>query len=157
MPPLDSLIKLFGFYRAPIVLLERVPMRLVPRFGVVDVQPAHSRPKFLRGRMYQVSKVVEKPPLKTAPSNLTVVGGYILTPRVLRSLKLVSDSLPVVADDAIPINIGLQIELVLGGKVYGWEFPGNRLDCGTPERLKQAEKLLLNHGTQLRPSYKKSI
>jgi len=142
-PPLASLIEIFKLYRSPVLLLERVPKKLVPRFGVVGVKKINRSSALKQGgRIYQITKIVEKPKLKHAPSNLTIVGGYILTPEVLRNLKNVADTLPVIADDALPIAVALEIELLLGGKIYGWEFPGRRLDCGTLDKLKKTEEFL---------------
>ncbi|MBI2048894.1 MAG: NTP transferase domain-containing protein [Candidatus Liptonbacteria bacterium] len=132
---ISSLIALFRIHKSPILLLERVPKNLVSRFGVVGV----SR---VKKRIYRIKKIVEKPKFALAPSNLTIVGGYVLTPSILRNLKSVADTLPVIADDALPLAVALQIELIVGGRVYGWEFPGKRLDCGTLEKLKKAEEFL---------------
>jgi UTP--glucose-1-phosphate uridylyltransferase len=158
-PALASLIEIFKICRSPVLLLERVPKNLVSRFGVVGakrvkskelrvksqesrVKGKESRIKSAGGKIYQITKIIEKPAVKDAPSNLTIVGGYILTPSILRNLKNVADTLPVVADDALPLAVALQIELIVGGKVYGWEFPGMRLDCGTLEKLRRTEELL---------------
>lgn len=145
-PVLESLIGIFESRRSPVLLLERVPKRLVSRFGVVGVKAAKGKAQSAKnktgGKVYQITKIIEKPPAKEAPSNLTIVGGYILTPSVLRNLKTVADTLPVVADDALPLAVALQIELIIGGKIYGWEFPGQRLDCGTLEKLKKTEQIL---------------
>lgn len=145
-PVLSSLIDLFRAYRSPILLLERVPRSLVSRFGVVGVKKVQ-RPRRVNanGKVYQITKIVEKPPAKEAPSNLTIVGGYILTPAILRNLKSVADTLPVIADDALPLAVALQIELILRGRVLGWEFKGRRLDCGTLEKLKKTEEFLRRH------------
>ena len=136
-PVLGTLIKLFDTYRGPVLLLERVPQSMVSRFGVVAV-------KKIKDRIYQINKIIEKPKQSQAPSNLTIVGGYVLTPDVIRNLKSVADTLPVIADDALPLAVALQIELIVGGKVYGWEFNGKRLDCGTLEKLKKTEEFLKN-------------
>ena len=120
------------------MLLERVPKKLVSRFGVVSVRR-------VRSGVYQIKKIVEKPKASLAPSNLTIVGGYVLTPSILRNLKSVADTLPVIADDALPLAVALQIELIIGDKVYGWEFKGKRLDCGTLEKLKKTGELLRTH------------
>jgi UTP--glucose-1-phosphate uridylyltransferase len=140
-PVLSSLIKLFDVYKAPILLLERVPKKLVSRFGVVGAKRVRSRGG---ARIYQITKIIEKPKAEDAPSNLTIVGGYVLTPAILRNLKSISDTLPIVADDALPLAVALQIELIIGGQVYGWEFPGRRLDCGTLEKLRKTEGFLRN-------------
>jgi UTP--glucose-1-phosphate uridylyltransferase len=97
---------------------------------------------FAGGKIYKINKIIEKPKTKDAPSNLIIVGGYVLTPDILRNLKMVADTLPVVADDALPLAVALQIELIIKGKIYGWEFPGKRLDCGTLEKLQETEEYL---------------
>ena len=148
---LASLIGLFD--RMPgsmksVVLLERVPKDMVSRFGVVGLKKgaegkgAGGRKKFDGGNVFEVTHIVEKPPANKAPSNLTIVGGYVFTPDVVRNLKMVADTLPVVADDALPVAVAIQMQLAMKGKVYGWEFPGRRLDCGTLEKLQEAEAFL---------------
>ena len=138
-PVLGTLLNLFSTYKVPILLLERVPKNLVSRFGVVGVRRVKSR-------IYQIKKIVEKPRASLAPSNLTIVGGYVLTPHIVRNLKSVADTLPVIADDALPLAVALQIELIIGGKIYGWEFKGKRLDCGTIEKLRKANDFLKKSG-----------
>jgi len=139
-PALRSLIDAFEKTKSSVILLERVPKKMVSHYGVVsfDKNVAH----FEKGNLYRIRKIIEKPKMKEAPSNLTIVGGYVLTGDVVRNLKMVADTLPNIADDALPIAVALQIEFVLGNKVYGWEFPGARLDCGTLDKLKEAESFL---------------
>lgn len=152
-PVLQSLVALYEAYRAPVLLLERIPRKLVSRFGVVAVHPVRNplsngvknaaQPKGrVGGKIFRITKIVEKPPVREAPSNLIIVGGYVLSPRILQNLSSVADSLPTVADDALPLAVALQIELIVGGKVYGWEFPGRRLDCGTLDGLMKTEEFL---------------
>ena len=139
---LDALIRLFKKHRSSVVLLERVPKKMVSRFGVVGYKATRKRTVFAGGGIYEITKIVEKPKASQAPSTLTIVGGYVLMPEIVRNLKMISDTLPVVADDALPLAVALQMELVLKGKIYGWEFPGRRLDCGTLDKLCQAEEYL---------------
>ncbi|MBU6500378.1 MAG: NTP transferase domain-containing protein [Patescibacteria group bacterium] len=144
-PVLQSLIRIYESQRSPVLLLERVPKKIVSRFGVVGIKKVKTyaaKNNRWGGNIYEVTEIVEKPLAKEAPSNLTIVGGYIITPSILRNLKSVSDTLPMVADDALPLAVALQIELIIKGRVYGWEFPGRRLDCGTLEKLKKAEEIL---------------
>ena len=141
-PALRGLLDLFDRYRASVVLLERVPKSKVSRFGVIGFKKVKTPSSFWGGKICQINKIVEKPKRKDAPSNLIIVGGYVLTPDILRNLKIVADTLPVVADDALPLAVALQIDLILKKKLYGWEFPGRRLDCGTLEKLQEAEKIL---------------
>ncbi len=143
-PALSSLLDLFYRYRAPIVLLEKIPKKTVSRYGVVGVGKPDGR------KVYRIDRIVEKPKVKDAPSNLIIVGGYVLTPNIVRNLKMLADTLPLVADDALQLAAGLQIELITGNKVYGWEFPGRRLDCGTLEKLQKAESILSASGNSSR-------
>ena len=145
-PPMThSLIKFFESYRAPVVLLERVPKRLVSRFGVVEARRTRIKNKELStagGSLYRIRRIVEKPQPKDAPSNLTIVGGYVLTPRIIGNLKSIAETLPIIANDALPLAVSLQRGLIMGDEVYGWEFKGRRLDCGTFESLRKAEVML---------------
>lgn len=141
LPVLRSLIDIHGIYKGPVVLLERVPKELVSRFGVVGARKLKNIGS-VRGNKYLITKIIEKPKLEDAPSNLTIVGGYVLTPDIVKNLKSIADTLPVIADDALPLAVALQIELILGKKVYGWEFAGKRLDCGTLEKLKKTEEII---------------
>ncbi|MEK9180039.1 MAG: sugar phosphate nucleotidyltransferase [Patescibacteria group bacterium] len=142
-PITTSLVELFRSHRAPIVLLERVQWKLTSRFGVVATRgKASDAPRGVGGKVYQITKIVEKPRPEDAPSNLTIVGGYVLTPHIIGNLKSIAETLPVIADDALPLAVALQMELIMGGKVYGWEFGGRRFDCGTLEKLRATEREL---------------
>lgn len=143
-PATQSLIDLYNAHGASVVILERVPKSKVSRFGVVDARKVkRSRSVDFRGQVYEIKKIVEKPLPEEAPSNLTIVGGYVVVPSTIRNLRDIADTLPPqIADDALPIAVALQIEIILGGRVYGWEFPGRRLDCGTLDNLKKTEKAL---------------
>ncbi|MBI2033593.1 MAG: NTP transferase domain-containing protein [Candidatus Liptonbacteria bacterium] len=135
-PPLVSLIKLFHDYQAPILLLERVPRKFVPRYGVVGIKRSERR------RFYQISEIVEKPKISEAPSNLTIVGGYALTPAILRNLKNLERGLASLNEDVLGITEAFQKELEAHGLIYGWEFGGRRLDCGTIKGFRNAEEIL---------------
>ncbi|MBI4085389.1 MAG: NTP transferase domain-containing protein [Candidatus Liptonbacteria bacterium] len=143
--PLSSLMKIFEKRNSSAILLERIPRNQVSRFGVVKLRGS-LKIKGVEGKVYEVAGVVEKPSVKSAPSNLIIVGGYVLMPTVLRNLIKVAESLPNAAPDSIPINVALQIELITGKKIYGWELKGKRFDCGTLEKFRNAEKILKKFG-----------
>lgn len=141
-----ALGRMMAFYRrhaAPILLLERVPERLVSRYGVVGVKtsPFEIRGS-KKGSVFRITEIVEKPKPSRAPSNLTIVGGYVLSPSILNNLTKIADSLPAAANDALPIAVAFQVELMTGGKIFGWEFDGRRLDCGTLDGFRSAESFL---------------
>lgn len=137
-----SLISLFHASKgASVVLLERVPKKDVSRYGVVAIKKARMKTD-VPGNFYEITQIIEKPQVKLAPSQLIIIGGYALAPTVLRNIRKVAESLPQAADDALPIAVGLQIDLIVGKKVFGWQFPGTRLDCGTLEKFRKTEALL---------------
>ncbi len=140
-PILGSLLKIFEKHKASSLLLERIPKSQIHRFGVVGIKNSE-KIRDIKGKIYQVTGVIEKPSVRLAPSNLIVVGGYVLTPTVLRNLIKIAESLPNAAPDSIPINVGLQIELITGRKIYGWEFVGKRIDCGTLEKFQKAQVII---------------
>jgi len=69
---LKSFLAQFEKQNAPMVLLERVPWERASHYGIVNVQPGGEE-----GGLHRITDVVEKP--KHPPSNLSIVGGYILT------------------------------------------------------------------------------
>jgi UTP--glucose-1-phosphate uridylyltransferase len=142
-PIIKSLIDLFNRYKKSIILLERAPKKTISRWGVVGFENIKEKESsFLNGKIYKINKFVEKPKPKEAPSNLTFAGGYVITPSVIKNFKIVADALASVPNDALPIFVAFQIELLTGGEIYGWEFPYRRYDCGTLESLNKTEAIL---------------
>ena len=123
VPCLRQLIDVYEFYGAPVVALMEVPKENISAYGVVDAEPAGHAGG--RDRLYRVRNMVEKPKANEAPSNLAIIGRYILTPEVFRSL------------DAIEPGSGGEIQLTDGLKhllrsrpIYGYRFEGTRYDAG---------------------------
>jgi UTP--glucose-1-phosphate uridylyltransferase len=139
-PALKSLGELFRAHGAPVFVLERVPKILIPHYGVVAVR------RRVAPLVHEVSKVVEKPKVQEVLdteglSGLAVVGAYVVTPSVIRHLARLAPFAPPLGD-SLPLTSAFHHELAHGGKIYGWEFPGKRLDCGTLEGLEKAEEFL---------------
>lgn len=118
-PALKQLIKVFEKYHAPVLALERIPKDLVSRYGVIGGTR-------IAPRTWQIQKIIEKPSIVVAPSNLAVVGKYILTSRVFDELAKVKPKKgeELYLTDAFPRMIKK------GEEVYGYEFEGKRYDCG---------------------------
>ena len=123
VPCLRQLIDVYEFYGAPVVALMEVPNESISAYGVVDAEPVSHAGG--RNRLYRVRNMVEKPKANEAPSNLAIIGRYILTPEVFRSL------------DAIEPGSGGEIQLTDGLKhllrsrpIYGYRFEGTRYDAG---------------------------
>lgn len=118
-PCIEQLIKVFKTCRRPVIAIKQIPKEKVSRYGVVMVEKiAH--------RFYKIKKIVEKPSLKEAPSDLVIVGRYIVTPEVFDELKKTKPNKrgEIILADALS-------KIVEDGKtVYGYEFEGEWLDCG---------------------------
>ncbi|MBQ1202565.1 MAG: UTP--glucose-1-phosphate uridylyltransferase, partial [Loktanella sp.] len=78
--------------------------------------------------------MVEKPPAGTAPSNLAVIGRYILTPRVMKNLTKIERG----AGGEIQLTDAIAYELTEGRDVFGYCFEGRRYDCGSKAGFLQA-------------------
>lgn len=110
-----------------LVAAMEVPAEMTSAYGILDVEPGDERLSEVRG-------MVEKPSPDKAPSNLAVIGRYILTPKVLRNL----DRMEKGAGGEIQLTDAIATEI--GGKagVYGFRFEGERFDCGSKAGFLQA-------------------
>jgi UTP--glucose-1-phosphate uridylyltransferase len=134
-----SLPRLIGHHEdlgASAIFLERVPQETVSRYGVVAAEQ-------VRPQLYRITGAVEKPAVHEAPSNLIIIGGYVLQPDLLERLKFLGSRMQPAAD-SLRISHALSHDIKEGGSLYGWEFPGIRLDCGTLEGLDYAERYMKN-------------
>lgn len=135
-PVSRTLVSFFRKRKSPIFLLERVPEGSVSSYGVIGGEKDGSD-----DRLYRVYKIIEKPKTEEAPSNLTIVGGYVLTRKILDHLEDLSKSMAQV-DDGLLLTDAFNEELKENGTLYGLEFSGKRFDCGTLDGLKKAEGFL---------------
>jgi UTP--glucose-1-phosphate uridylyltransferase len=78
------------------------------------------------GRLFGVKNLVEKPKLEDAPSNLAIIGRYILTPKVFETLERT----PLGAGGELQLTDGVRGLLNAGERVYGYTFEGKRHDAG---------------------------
>ena len=119
-PGILQLTKTFKTCQKPVVALYRLPKEKIPAYGIVGVEK-------IANRLYKIKKIIEKPSLKEAPSDLAIVGRYILTPEVFDYLKKAK---PNKKGEIILAEV-FNNEMLKDGKViYGYEFEGNWLECG---------------------------
>jgi UTP--glucose-1-phosphate uridylyltransferase len=115
-------MKVFKTAQKPVIALSQVPKEKVPSYGIVGVEKIASR-------LFKIKKIVEKPTIDKAPSDLAIVGKYILTPEVFDYLKKAKPS-----KKGEIILAEVFEEMIGDGKViYGYQFEGNWLECGTKE------------------------
>ena len=110
-----------------VVAAMEVPHDKVSSYGVLDVKED-------MGAMVSVKGMVEKPEAGTEPSNLAVIGRYILTPHVLRNLNKIKQG----AGGEIQLTDAIAKEIEQGRDVYGYRFRGQRFDCGSKAGFLQA-------------------
>ena len=116
---LSQMVELFKQFRCSIVAVQEVPEDEVHKYGVIAGES-------LREGLYRVDKMVEKPSKEDAPSNLAIIGRYILTPDIFDILR----STPPGANGEIQITDALQTQAQTGC-VMAYKFQGRRFDCGS--------------------------
>jgi UTP--glucose-1-phosphate uridylyltransferase len=110
------------------VAAMRVPDEKTSSYGVLDIAS-----ESMDGKV-RVRGMVEKPAKGTAPSNLAVIGRYILTPEVMNTL----DNAKIGAGGEIQLTDAIAAEIEQGRPVYGYRFEGQRFDCGSKAGFLQA-------------------
>ena len=118
-PALRQMRDVFDEFDGPVVLVERVPREAVDRYGVIDATP-------VRDGVFRVRDLVEKPDPKSAPSDLAIIGRYILTPDVFEVLEQTGTG----AGGEIQLTDGLR-HLLGRRPLYACELSGVRHDVGT--------------------------
>jgi UTP--glucose-1-phosphate uridylyltransferase len=119
-PVLCQLVEAYREHQTPILALMRVPPDQISRYGCAAIAESH-------GRVHRVSAVVEKPKAEDAPSDLAIMGRYVLTPDIFEALRNTQPG----AGGEIQLTDGIAA-LLDAGAVHGVEFTGELLDVGTP-------------------------
>ena len=114
-----QLVRVYLEYGCSVVAIEEVPQETVDRYGVIAGEP-------LSADLYRVTHMVEKPDPAQAPSNLAIIGRYILTPDVFDILRDTSPG----SGGEIQITDALNVQ-AQQGKVVACRFRGRRFDCGS--------------------------
>ncbi|MDO8467160.1 MAG: UTP--glucose-1-phosphate uridylyltransferase [bacterium] len=130
IPPLKNLVDQFKKANAPIVVVESVPPELASSYGMVKVAP-DGQYEDLR----LIEDIVEKPAQGQAPSNLAIIGRYLLTPEIFEELE----KLYPYTGKEIPLADALRSYVSKGGSIYAWEFPGKRFDAGSKIGILKAQ------------------
>ncbi|MBM1220668.1 UTP--glucose-1-phosphate uridylyltransferase GalU [Ponticoccus sp. SC2-23] len=126
-PCLQQMVEAHAETGGSMVAAMEVPDVKVSSYGVLDLNEDH-------GSVVSVKGMVEKPPAGTAPSNLAVIGRYILTPQVLRNLNKIKPS----AGNELQLTDAIAEEINQGRDVFGYRFRGQRFDCGSKAGFLQA-------------------
>lgn len=119
VPCLKQMAEIYETKRASVLGVEVVPRRDTDKYGIVEVEADRSSTSRIRS-------IVEKPRPAVAPSNLAVVGRYILTPTVFEHLERIGRG----AGGEIQLTDGIA-RLMQEEAVYAYRFTGKRFDCGS--------------------------
>lgn len=114
-----QMVRLFRQFRCSIVAIEEVPMETIGSYGVIEGSE-------LKEGIFQVKDMVEKPDPKDAPSNLAIIGRYILTPDIFEILR----NTPPGRNGEVQITDALRTQ-AKDGCVLAYKFKGRRFDCGS--------------------------
>lgn len=118
-PAIKQLMDVYERFQSPVIAVERVPMDKVSSYGIIA--PAAD----LGGGLFELKDLVEKPPRESAPSNLSIVGRYVLTPDIFPALESIKSD----RTGEIQLTNGIR-ELLKTRKVYALETTGVRHDTG---------------------------
>jgi UTP--glucose-1-phosphate uridylyltransferase len=120
-PAIKQLIEVFDRVKGPVLAVERVPRENISSYGVIAVDTTVN----LGPGVYQVRDLVEKPPREEAPSDLAIIGRYVLTPDIFPALAATKSD----RTGEIQLTNGLR-ELLKTRPVYACEVKGVRHDTG---------------------------
>jgi UTP--glucose-1-phosphate uridylyltransferase len=120
IPCMRQMVNVYESYGGPVVAVQRVPRSDICAYGVIDGAPEGDS-----GRLFRIRDMVEKPRAEDAPSDLAIIGRYILTPEIFDDLE------------KTPRGTGGEIQLTDGLRrlgqrrpLYGYRFEGVRHDAG---------------------------
>ncbi len=130
---LSQMVDLYQQFRCSIVAVEEVPASETHKYGVIAGQK-------IKDDLFRVDTMVEKPEQGTAPSNLAIIGRYILTPDIFDILE----KTPAGKNGEIQITDAL-LEQAKRGCVLAYKFKGKRFDCGSIEGFIEATNYCYEH------------
>ena len=119
-PALAQMIRVYEEVQGPVILVERVPKSQVSNYGVIAAEP-------IRPGVYRITDLVEKPPADQAPSDLAIIGRYILTPDIFEALEETARDRD--RSGEIQLTNGLK-RLLAKRPLYACEVTGVRHDTG---------------------------
>lgn len=118
---LTQMLKVFNKYKCSVVAIEEVPKEDTNKYGIISGHLINGS-----NDTFRVNDMIEKPDPKNAPSNMAIVGRYILTPDIFKILKTIKPD----KSGEIQITDAL-LNQAKQGNVVAYKFKGQRFDCGS--------------------------
>jgi UTP--glucose-1-phosphate uridylyltransferase len=122
VPCLKQMIDVFEETQSSVIAAQAVEGPAISSYGVLDAKPVDGK---FQGRLFDISNMVEKPRREEAPSNLAIIGRYILTPKIWDALERT----PLGTGGELQLTDAIRL-LLREEKVYGYCFEGKRHDTG---------------------------
>jgi len=145
VPCIRQMMDIFDRYQTSIVALMEVPVEETSRYGIVKAQPLPESD----GRLFEVLDMVEKPPMSEAPSNLAIIGRYILTPDVFKALEETGRG----SGGEIQLTDGLR-RMLGSQRILAYKFRGKRHDAGDKLGFLQATVEFALKNEELGPAFR---
>jgi UTP--glucose-1-phosphate uridylyltransferase len=121
-PCLRQLLDVFEFFNAPVLAVMEVPSDKISSYGAIDAEPVSHNGS---DRLYRIRSMVEKPKPSEAPSNLAIIGRYVLTPEIFESLQAIDPG----SGGEIQLTDALR-HMLRSRPIYAYRFEGTRYDAG---------------------------
>ena len=125
---ISQMIEVYNQYQCSVIAIEEVPMNQTHKYGIIAGNLIDNS-----NDTYRVTDMVEKPKEESAPSNMAIIGRYILTPDIFNILKNIEPD----KNGEIQITDALLVQ-AKQSKVIAYKFKGRRFDCGGIEGYIQA-------------------
>ena len=122
-PCIRQLLDVYEYYGASVLALMEVPKDQISAYGVVDAEPVADNGR--QGRLFRIRNMVEKPKAADAPSNLAIIGRYILTPEIFQCIETIEPG----SGGEIQLTDALKF-MLRNRPIYGLKFEGKRYDAG---------------------------
>ena len=132
---LSQMLKVYEKYQCSIVAIEEVPLKDTHKYGIIAGNLVDDT-----NNTYRVTDMIEKPIPQDAPSNMAIIGRYILTPDIFDILKNTKAG----KGGEIQITDAL-LEQAKNGKVIAYKFEGTRFDCGSVDGFVNATNYFYNN------------
>ena len=117
---ISQLIEIYNQYQCSVIALQEVPNHDTSKYGIISGELLNNS-----NDIYRITDMVEKPEIEKAPSNMAIIGRYILTPDIFNILQNIKPD----KNREIQITDALKVQ-ANQGKVIGYKFKGKRFDCG---------------------------
>jgi len=138
---LSQMMEIYDKYKCSIIAIQEVSMSETTKYGIIQGELIDNS-----DNIYRVQNMIEKPKKNTAPSNLAIIGRYILTPDIFGILKKIKPG----NNNEIQLTDALMVQAIKG-KVIAFKFKGKRFDCGDIEGyVKATNHFAIKAGIKIR-------